>query len=160
GAHHDELPGTPGQSRVAPGTARVGAPFQDIALDRDGARHQPVPALLAGRANVQDDRPVRCCLRRLRCRQPPKPAAGPFQELVCGHAVHDLDGIGFPVVSAPTALRERLAGIEGWLSDEESATLYDLASRCTGRGVIVEIGSFKGRSTVSLALGTREGASL
>ena len=63
-------------------------------------------------------------------------------------------------MSAPTALRERLAGIEGWLSDEESATLYDLASRCTGRGVIVEIGSFKGRSTVSLALGTREGASL
>ena len=63
-------------------------------------------------------------------------------------------------MSAPTALRERLAGIEGWLSDEESATLYDLARRCTGRGVIVEIGSFKGRSTVSLALGTREGASL
>ncbi len=63
-----------------------------------------------------------------------------------------------PVQGAPKELRERLAGVEGWLSDEEAATLYQLARRCTGRGVIVEIGSFKGRSTIALGMGSRAGA--
>ncbi|MGN6379907.1 MAG: class I SAM-dependent methyltransferase [Gaiellales bacterium] len=60
----------------------------------------------------------------------------------------------------PDDLRSRLAGVEGWLSDEEAAALYDMARRCTGRGVIVEIGSFKGRSTISLGMGSRDGAGL
>lgn len=59
---------------------------------------------------------------------------------------------------APQELRERLTGIEGWLSEEEAATLYRLARGCTGRGVIVEIGSFKGRSTIALGMGSRAGA--
>jgi predicted O-methyltransferase YrrM len=63
-------------------------------------------------------------------------------------------------VQPPALLQDKLDGVDGWLSDEESATLYSLAKRCTGRGVIVEIGSYKGRSTISLGLGTRAGASV
>ena len=53
---------------------------------------------------------------------------------------------------------EALAGtIEGWLSEPEGRLLYELARNCTGRGVIVEIGSWKGRSTIALAIGLRDG---
>jgi hypothetical protein len=41
-----------------------------------------------------------------------------------------------------------LQGLPGWLSDEEAVALYDFAKACTGRGVIVEIGSFKGRRCI------------
>jgi predicted O-methyltransferase YrrM len=53
-----------------------------------------------------------------------------------------------------------IADIPGWLTDEEGEALYELARACTGKGVIVEIGSWKGKSTVCLALGSREGASV
>lgn len=51
-----------------------------------------------------------------------------------------------------------LAGVEGWLSAREAAALFACARRCRGRGVIVEIGSWKGRSTIVLAAGARAGA--
>ncbi len=54
-------------------------------------------------------------------------------------------------------LRRDLAGVGGWLTDEEGETLYRLARACTGRGVIVEIGSYKGRSTICLARGSKAG---
>jgi MMP 1-O-methyltransferase len=54
-------------------------------------------------------------------------------------------------------LRELIADIPGWLTDEEGETLYELAKHCTGRGVIVEIGSWKGKSTTCLGLGSRAG---
>jgi len=53
-----------------------------------------------------------------------------------------------------------IANIPGWLADEEGEALYDLARTCTGKGVIVEIGSWKGKSTVCLGLGSKAGASL
>jgi predicted O-methyltransferase YrrM len=53
-----------------------------------------------------------------------------------------------------------IADVPGWLTDEEGEALYELARACTGKGVIVEIGSWKGKSTVCLALGSREGASV
>jgi MMP 1-O-methyltransferase len=53
-----------------------------------------------------------------------------------------------------------IADIPGWLTDEEGEALYGLARACTGKGVIVEIGSWKGKSTVCLALGSREGTSV
>ena len=47
-------------------------------------------------------------------------------------------------------------GVEGWLSDREAAFLFDTAQACTGQnGVVVEIGSFKGKSTVAIGLGLR-----
>jgi predicted O-methyltransferase YrrM len=61
----------------------------------------------------------------------------------------------------PQAIRE-IAGftarVEGWLTLEEGILLYQLARACTGRGVIVEIGSYKGKSTIWLAKGSLAGA--
>jgi predicted O-methyltransferase YrrM len=51
-----------------------------------------------------------------------------------------------------------LAGVPGWLTEEEGEALFDLARACTGRGAIVEIGSWKGKSTICLGLGSRAGA--
>ncbi|MDW8321375.1 MAG: class I SAM-dependent methyltransferase [Armatimonadota bacterium] len=48
--------------------------------------------------------------------------------------------------------------VEGWLTVEEGTLLYQLARACTGRGAIVEIGSFKGKSTIWLAKGSQAGA--
>lgn len=53
-----------------------------------------------------------------------------------------------------------IADVPGWLTDEEGETLYELARACTGKGVIVEIGSWKGKSTVCLGLGSQAGASV
>jgi predicted O-methyltransferase YrrM len=47
--------------------------------------------------------------------------------------------------------------VDGWLSEKEGRLLSDLARRCKGRGVIVEIGSWKGRSTLYLAQGSKRG---
>lgn len=55
-------------------------------------------------------------------------------------------------------LRERTRHVEGWLTDGQAVTLYRLAKAATARGAIVEIGSWKGRSTCWLAMGSREGA--
>jgi MMP 1-O-methyltransferase len=51
-----------------------------------------------------------------------------------------------------------IADVPGWLTDEEGEALYELAKRCTGSGVIVEIGSWKGKSTICLGLGSRAGS--
>ena len=40
------------------------------------------------------------------------------------------------------------------LSAHEAYLLYYLASKCSGSGSIVEIGSYEGRSTIALAIGT------
>ena len=47
------------------------------------------------------------------------------------------------------------ANIAGWLSDAQGRALLTAAAATTGRGAIVEIGSWKGRSTVWLAEGAR-----
>lgn len=47
--------------------------------------------------------------------------------------------------------------LDGWLSDSEGNLLFDLAYRCLGKGVIVEIGSWKGKSTIWLAKGSGQG---
>ncbi len=47
--------------------------------------------------------------------------------------------------------------IQGWLSDTEGILLFKLAKNLNGRGVIVEIGSWKGKSTVWLAKGSKYG---
>jgi len=49
------------------------------------------------------------------------------------------------------------AGIDGWMSDDQGRRLYAAAARCPTGGRIVEIGSFRGRSTVVLASAAAEG---
>jgi predicted O-methyltransferase YrrM len=51
--------------------------------------------------------------------------------------------------------RQRAGAVEGWLSDAQGRALFDAAATATGAGVIVEIGSWKGRSTTWLASGAR-----
>jgi len=53
-----------------------------------------------------------------------------------------------------------IAAVPGWLTDEEGEALYVLARACTGRGAIVEIGSWKGKSTICLGRGSLAGASV
>ena len=53
-----------------------------------------------------------------------------------------------------------ISDIPGWLTDEEGEALYELARACRGDGAIVEIGSWKGKSTVCLGLGSQAGASV
>ena len=47
--------------------------------------------------------------------------------------------------------------IGGWLSNIEGELLYTLARNCLGNGVIVEIGSWKGKSTSWLGIGSEDG---
>jgi MMP 1-O-methyltransferase len=55
----------------------------------------------------------------------------------------------------PEDLRE-VASIRGWLSRDAAVFLYDLASRVR-EGCIVEVGSYRGRSTLALSRGAERG---
>ena len=50
-----------------------------------------------------------------------------------------------------------VAGIEGWLTEGQVRALFDAAAAVPPGGRVVEIGSFRGRSTVVLALAAPEG---
>jgi hypothetical protein len=50
-----------------------------------------------------------------------------------------------------------LSTVDGWLTDGQAAMLADAASRCAPDGEIVEIGSFRGRSTIVLAAHAPDG---
>lgn len=41
--------------------------------------------------------------------------------------------------------------VDGWMTPGQASTLFDAARRCPDAGTIVEIGSFRGRSTIVLA---------
>ena len=56
-----------------------------------------------------------------------------------------------------TKVKPLIADVPGWLTDEEGEALYELARACRGDGVIVEIGSWKGKSTICLGLGSQAG---
>jgi predicted O-methyltransferase YrrM len=51
--------------------------------------------------------------------------------------------------------RRATSDVDGWLSESQGRALFAAAARATGRGRIVEIGSWKGRSTIWLAHGAR-----
>lgn len=53
------------------------------------------------------------------------------------------------------ALSNTVYAIEGYLSADEAELLYRLATEVPKGGVIVEIGSYRGKSTVCLGLGAR-----
>ena len=48
----------------------------------------------------------------------------------------------------------------GWLTDEQAAMLTEAAAACPAGGQIVEIGSFRGKSTLVLAKAARPGAAV
>jgi predicted O-methyltransferase YrrM len=50
-----------------------------------------------------------------------------------------------------------LDGVEGWLTDDQARQLHDAAAALEPPGRIVEIGSFRGRSTIALASAAPEG---
>ena len=54
-------------------------------------------------------------------------------------------------------LNEQLIHIRGWLSPSEASILYYYAKEVSKKNLIIELGSFYGRSTVSLCLGSVEG---
>ena len=54
-------------------------------------------------------------------------------------------------------MRQLTSEIDGWLSDSEGELLYELAKSVPCGQAIVEIGSWKGKSTVWLAKGTEAG---
>ncbi len=60
------------------------------------------------------------------------------------------------VTNGFAAAIERVDGVEGWLTDGQAHRLWDAARRVVAGGVIVEIGSFRGRSTIVLALASRD----
>jgi hypothetical protein len=51
-------------------------------------------------------------------------------------------------------------GVEGWLSDAQARRLWDAARAVRAPGRIVEIGSFRGRSTIVLACAAADGVEL
>jgi len=55
-------------------------------------------------------------------------------------------------------IKEISRNIPGWLPDAQGEFLYNAAKNCRGKGVIVEIGSWKGKSTIWLAKGSKEGS--
>src|SRR5262245_24255867 len=60
----------------------------------------------------------------------------------------------------PKDIEAQVEFLDGWLNRHEGRLLYRLARRCTGRGAIVEIGSWKGKSTIWLGHGSRAGRDL
>jgi predicted O-methyltransferase YrrM len=49
------------------------------------------------------------------------------------------------------ATLDSVSGVEGWMSDAQARRLWDASARVPAPGQIVEIGSFRGRSTIVLA---------
>jgi predicted O-methyltransferase YrrM len=61
---------------------------------------------------------------------------------------------------APPSFDEALRaidGVEGWLSEDQARRLWDAAVSVRGGGQIVEIGSFRGRSTIVLSRAAADG---
>jgi predicted O-methyltransferase YrrM len=55
------------------------------------------------------------------------------------------------VSSSYDDIADKIETVEGWMSHDQGRRLYEAAARCRPGGRIVEIGSFRGRSTIVLA---------
>src|SRR3954447_1297144 len=61
---------------------------------------------------------------------------------------------------APESFEAALAavdGVEGWMTDAQARRLFEAGTRVPPGGRIVEIGSFRGRSTIILSLAAAQG---
>ena len=73
--------------------------------------------------------------------------------------VGSVDGLSYASRRLPKAqVKWSVDGIRGWFSTDEAAVLSGLAAGTTSKEAIVEVGSFAGRSTCSLALGAKLGS--
>src|SRR5437870_10215952 len=54
-------------------------------------------------------------------------------------------------------IKAHVDAVDGWLNYGEGRLLYQLARGCSGKGAIVEIGSWKGKSTIWLGHGSHDG---
>ncbi len=59
-----------------------------------------------------------------------------------------------------SVVMETVADVDGWMTPGQASTLYDAATRCPAGGLIVEIGSFRGRSTIVLASAAAPGVEI
>ena len=62
-----------------------------------------------------------------------------------------------PVPPAFTEAMHAVAGVDGWLTDDQARRLWDAAGAVASGGRIVEIGSHHGRSTIVLARAAQPG---
>jgi len=56
-----------------------------------------------------------------------------------------------------SGIRKITEKVDGFLSEAEGRTLFGLAKECSTKGLVVEIGSWKGKSTIWLAKGSKAG---
>ncbi len=59
-----------------------------------------------------------------------------------------------------SAAWDSVAAVDGWMTHGQARALYDAAAACPAGGRIVEIGSFRGRSTIVLASAAPDGAEI
>ena len=57
-------------------------------------------------------------------------------------------------------IAESVAAVDGWMTPEQGRRLYAAAARCPPGGRIVEIGSFRGKSTIVLAAAAPQGVEI
>ena len=55
---------------------------------------------------------------------------------------------------------DAVADVDGWMTHGQARALYDAAAACPAGGRIVEIGSFRGRSTIVLASAAADGVEI
>jgi Methyltransferase domain len=64
------------------------------------------------------------------------------------------------VSTGPGQVLDTLQGVEGWLSGDQARRLFERARAVPPGGTILEIGSFRGRSTIVLASAAPDGATV
>lgn len=55
-------------------------------------------------------------------------------------------------------IHTKVKNVEGWLTCGEGEILYTLARNVAGKGAVVEIGSWQGKSTIYLGIAIKEKA--
>jgi hypothetical protein len=68
-----------------------------------------------------------------------------LDEATCGDEMTDTDELAYDQIAAA------VEPLDGWMSPDQGRRLFAAAARCAPAGTIVEIGSFRGKSTVVLA---------